>query len=260
MERTRQGEFAWTDLYALDLDGQSAFYEGLFGWTHADVPIGDGAVYRTFSLGGRTVAAAHQMPPEMAANGVGSMWNLYIAVDDVDAKVARTLELGGSIAMPVTDVMGVARYAAIMDPTGAPVFLWHNTKPDLSTAYLEKGMLSWSDLMTRDPEKAADFFIRLLGWEVKMLDMPGEPYWQVVVHGDGQGGIMPMPEMVPAEVPSSWLEYFGTDDIDASVAKAEELGGTVTAGPTKVGTMLSFAVVTDPAGATFALLQPYGPA
>lgn len=260
MERTKQGEFAWTDLYAKNLDGQTAFYEGLFGWTHADVPIGDGAVYRTFSLNGHNVSAAHEMPPEMAAKGLPSMWNLYLAVDDVDAKVAQAVALGGSIAMPATDVMGVARYAAIMDPTGAPVFLWHNTKPDASTVYLEKGMFSWADLLTRDPEKAADFFTKLLGWSVKQLDMPGEPYWQVSVDGEGQGGIMPMPEMVPAEVPSYWMEYFGTDDIDASVAKAKELGGTVTVEPTKVGTMLSFAVVDDPAGATFALLQPYGPA
>jgi predicted enzyme related to lactoylglutathione lyase len=45
----------------------------------------------------------------------------------------------------------------------------------------------------------------------------------------------------------------------ADVAKAKELGATVVAGPTQVGDMLIFAVVADPAGATFALLKGLKP-
>jgi len=66
--------------------------------------------------------------------------------------------------------------------------------------------------------------------------------------------------MVPAQVPSYWTDYFSVTDIDASFAKAIELGGKSLVAPVKVGEMLSFAVVEDPAGATFSLLQPYGPA
>jgi predicted enzyme related to lactoylglutathione lyase len=46
--------------------------------------------------------------------------------------------------------------------------------------------------------------------------------------------------------------YFGTDDIDASVAKATELGGTTLAGATDIG-MGKIAVLQDPQGAVFAL-------
>jgi len=258
MERTKQGEFAWTDLHSRDLDAQTTFYEGLFGWKHTDFPIGEGQVYRTFSLDGRNVAAAHQMLPDLMAMGVPSSWNLYIAVDDVDAMVARAVELGGKVAMPAMDVMGTARNAAILDPTGAPVFLWHNPNPDPGTVYMEPGALAWADLETREPMVAGDFFAKLLGWRIEKLEMGPEPYWTINVGEEGIGGLMPMPAMVPAEVPSYWLEYFGTDDIDASVAKAKELGGVVSVPPTKVGEMLSFAVIDDPAGATFALLQTYG--
>jgi predicted enzyme related to lactoylglutathione lyase len=45
----------------------------------------------------------------------------------------------------------------------------------------------------------------------------------------------------------------------ADVAKPKELGPTVVAGPTQVGDMLIFAVVADPAGATFALLKGLKP-
>lgn len=258
MERTKQGEFAWTDLYAKDLEGQTTFYEGLFGWGHTDFDMGGGEIYRTFTLRGHNVAAAHQMPKDMQDKGIPSMWNVYIAVDDADAAVARAVELGGQIAMPLMDVHGTARMAAIMDPTGAPVFLWHNTKPDPMAGYLEPGMLGWNDLSTRDPEKAADFFAKLLGWTIKRLPAPpdAQPYWQIEIDGEGEGGIMPMPEMVPAEVPSFWIDYFGTTDIQASVATARELGATVQLEPMMIMEMLLFAVIEDPAGATFSLLQP----
>jgi hypothetical protein len=260
MERTRQGEFAWTDLYAKDLDGQAAFYEGLFGWVRSDIPMPDGSVYRVWSLGGKSVAAASAMPADMAAKGIPSMWNVYIAVNDVDASMAKAVELGGTVAMSATDMMGT-RTGAIMDPTGAPVFLMHNTKPDPNVGYSEPGMLAWNDLSTRDPEKAADFFTKLLGWVVKPMvaEEGAEPYWTIEIDGEGEGGIMPMPEMVPAEVPSYWLDYFAVTDIHTSAAKAKELGAMTLVEPTKVGEMLWFAVIADPAGATFSLLQTLSP-
>ena len=83
-------------------------------------------------------------------------------------------------------------------------------------------------------------------------------YWQVNIDGVGEGGIMPMPDMVPAEVRAFWTPYFGTVDAEASVAKAIELGGIAQGPPVQVGDMLIYAVLADPAGATFCLLQPLG--
>jgi len=95
----------------------------------------------------------------------------------------------------------------------------------------------------------------LVGWEMKDLGM--EPaYWQVLVDGEGQGGIMPMPAGMPDSVPANWMVYFMTDDIGASIAKVGELGGSITMAATEVPEMLKFAVVADPAGAVFALLEP----
>ena len=120
------------------------------------------------------------------------------------------------------------------------------------------GTFSWSDLTTREPEKAAAFYAELLGWGVQPLDAGPTPYWQVSIDGQGEGGIMPMPEMIPAEVPAFWMPYFATTDVAASFAKAMDLGATVLREPTEIPGMLWFAVLADPAGATFALLQPMG--
>lgn len=258
MERIKQGEFTWTDLSAKDLDSQSEFYEGLFGWTHEDSPMPDGSTYRMFHLDGRIVGGASQMNPQMASQGVPSMWNVYIAVDDVDAEVDRVVQLGGKVIVPPIDVMQRGRMAGVQDPTGGLVFLWHTNSPDAQETYMEPGSFSWADLETRDPGRASEFFTKLLGWDVQRLDQAQTPYWQVNVDGQGEGGIAEMPDMMPAQTPAFWLDYFGTTDIDASVRRAMDLGASVDIEPTQVADMLKFAVLEDPQGATFALLEPMG--
>ena len=125
--------------------------------------------------------------------------------------------------------------------------------------YSEPGALLWTDLTTRDPAKAMKFFAVLMDWDIRELDQGPGQYWQIYIDGVGEGGIMPMPEMVPPQVPAYWLDYFATEDVAVSVAKARSLGAVVTVEPTKVGEMLTFAVLDDPGGATFALLQQIGP-
>jgi uncharacterized protein len=256
MQRAKSGEFNWVDLSARDFEKQSAFYEALFGWSHADLPFGEGMVYRMFNVGGHAVGGMSQLSAEMIAHGQPSAWNTYLATDDVDATVAKATELGGTVAMPPMDVPGSGRMAVIQDPTGAYVSFWKPLRLDETVGYMQPGMLSWNDLGTRDPQKAVDFYTKLVGWDIQPMEAGPMPYWVVNVDGQGEGGIMPMPDMVPAEVPSYWLVYFGTEDVTGSVAKARELGANVVSEPMQVADMVEFAVLADPFGATFALMRP----
>jgi predicted enzyme related to lactoylglutathione lyase len=54
------------------------------------------------------------MPP-----GSHPAWNLYFAVDDVDATVARARELGGDTVMGPMDVPNGGRLAVLRDPQNA---------------------------------------------------------------------------------------------------------------------------------------------
>lgn len=258
MERTKTGEFNWLDISAKDLEAQSAFYTALLGWVGYDVPLGEGQIYRMFYRDDHRVAGMSQLAPDLVAAGVPSAWNTYLATDDVDATVARAVDLGAAIAMPPMDVPGSGRMAAIQDPTGAFVFFWKPTAPEESIVYSALGTLAWTDLNTREPEKAQAFYSALLAWEFKARDDAANPYWEIGVGGTGEGGMMPMPEMVPAETPSFWMPYFGSDDVASDVAKAVELGGAVLVEPTLVEDTVWFAVLTDPMGATFALMQTVG--
>ena len=60
-------------------------------------------------------------------------------------------------------------------------------------------------------------------------------------------------------MPSHWHVYFGTEDADATAAKAAELGGSVIVAPfdTPVGRI---AVLSDPQGAMFSVIKNAAPA
>jgi predicted enzyme related to lactoylglutathione lyase len=57
----------------------------------------------------------------------------------------------------------------------------------------------------------------------------------------------------------NWLVYIGADDIDATTARAKELGATVYVEPADIPNVGRFSVLQDPAGAVFGLYKPTSP-
>jgi uncharacterized protein len=49
--------------------------------------------------------------------------------------------------------------------------------------------------------------------------------------------------------------YIATDDVDATTARAKELGATVHVEPTDIPNVGRFSVLQDPAGAAFGLFK-----
>ncbi|NTW28140.1 MAG: VOC family protein [Coriobacteriia bacterium] len=255
MERNALGEFSWIDLAARDLEVQTTFYEEMFGWEHYDVPTDQGPIYRMFTLHGATVAGASAMNPQMAEMGMPSMWNTYLAAPDVDTIAEKATELGGMIVMPAMDVMTEGRMVGIQDPTGGVIYFWQAGKHHGAQTFMEPGSLIWSELSTRDPETAAAFFAKLVGWDIQRSAESPTPYWLASVGGQPEGGVMMMPKQLGPEVPASWLVYFGVTNATTEAARAISLGADVNMEPMEAGNMW-FAVLTDPAGAVFGIMTP----
>jgi len=51
-------------------------------------------------------------------------WAVYIGVDDVDARLAKCVELGATVLVEPMDVQTVGRMALIQDPQGATFWLF----------------------------------------------------------------------------------------------------------------------------------------
>ena len=122
--------------------------------------------------------------------------------------------------------------------------------------FLEPGSLIWNDLNTRDPVAASDFYRGLLGWELELVDASGTPYWQISVNGTVEGSIMPVPDQVPDQASAHWLVYFAVGDARSFAARAAFLGARLCMEPVEIPGTIVFDVLSDPEGASFAIMQP----
>jgi len=153
------------------------------------------------------------------------------------------------------DVMDIGRMAVLQDPTGATFCAWEPRKQIGAGILDEPGALCWTELMTTDTGKAGPFYRALLGWNASDMPMPNGTY-TVFKRRDGvnAAGMMAMPPELK-NVPSHWLSYFQVSDIRATIQKATSLGAKIPVAPTPVPNGGQFAVIQDPQGAVFGVLQ-----
>jgi predicted enzyme related to lactoylglutathione lyase len=118
------------------------------------------------------------------------------------------------------------------------------------------GAYSWAELNSRGIEKAKKFYNKVFGWGEKVSPM-GEgqgDYTEFKLAGESIGGGMEMNPMVPAEVPSYWMVYFGARDVDKEHKKAVDLGAKEMVPPSDFPGG-RFSILSDPQGAMFGLLS-----
>ena len=248
VESYAPGTPSWVDLASHDVAASVAFYGDLFGWASPELAPEAGG-YRMFEVDGVPVAGVRPIMME----GQPPAWTTYVSVDDADAAVAAMSAAGGTVFVPPMDVLDVGRMAVFADPTGAACAVWQPRAHIGAGLVNEAGALVWTELSTRDTAAAADFYTSVFGWTASAMDMGGTEYTEWQLGGAGIAGMMAMPDEVPAEVPSYWLAYFGTEDCDAAVARASSSGATVLVAPTDIPPG-RFAILVDPAGATFAVI------
>jgi len=128
-QRTRQsaepstrphGIFCWNELMTRDIEGAKRFYQSTIGWSFEAMPMADGGTYWIAKLSGKPVAGLFSLNAP-GYDGVPESWMSYLAVDDVDARVARALKAGAKLMKPIFDVPDVGRIAILTQPGGAGV-------------------------------------------------------------------------------------------------------------------------------------------
>lgn len=103
-----------------DIEKAKAFYGPLFGWE--------------FNAYG-PAALLSNIGPQAGAPGIGGHLNalghpphnycvVYVAVDDLNAALAKVASLGGKTMVPPTEVPGMGSFAWFTDPEGNMVGLW----------------------------------------------------------------------------------------------------------------------------------------
>jgi predicted enzyme related to lactoylglutathione lyase len=252
--RYAPGTPIWVDHTSGDLSASVRFYSELFGWQPQDMGEEAGH-YTMFSSNGKVVAAT--TPP--MSPGTPPAWTTYISTANVEETARRIDGSGGKTLVAPMEVMGQGSMGVFMDATGAAFAVWQPGAMQGAELVNQPVSLSWNELATRDLEAAKAFYAKVFDWGVKSNTMPdGSEYVEWQVGGRSIGGGMAMGSMYPAQVPAHWLVYFAVANTDETLKKAQELGAKVMS-PAMDIPQGRFAVVTDPQGAAFAIIQLNNP-
>lgn len=245
------GAPCWVSLTTGAVESAERFYAKVASWTFGPGRLGQGFSV-AYDSSGMPVAG---LGPTGESVGPADEWNPYFAVCDLDRVTHRVTERVGTVAVgPVP--LGHGRAASAADPQGARFGLWQGDVLETWQA-AGSGLPGRLDLRTRDAFAAAIFYGEVLQWDrddsacdvayahdrVEVSACGGVA---ATLAGGGEGS---------AEAPHTrprWEVTFNVPDLEAALATAESLGGTVLEGP-RSDSPEQRALLTDPDGAHFAL-------
>jgi predicted enzyme related to lactoylglutathione lyase len=122
------------------------------------------------------------------------------------------------------------------------------------------GKIVWHDLLTNTPEESRKFYSELFGWEFESpgidLGFGDESSYMLIRHkGVLIGGMVDTNALNKKDNVSQWVTMMSVEDIQSSVTEVAVAGGKVLTPPTELKSRGMLAIVEDPTGAIFALIQ-----
>ncbi len=240
---TQVGRIVWHTLNTSDVEKAKDFYTQLLGWeTEVWKPGGMDTPIITVNGAGH---GDYQSAPE----GVPSHWLAHVQVESADEALRRAETHGAEALAPPMDIPEVGRIAVIRDPQGA-VFSAYTPETEGPGG---EGVFAWDELISDDVESSKRFYADVVGWTTDGMDM-GDFVYTIFKRSEedqGSAGMLPKPDGM--QMPNAWVTYVATDDVDATVVKATELGATVFMPGTDIPDVGRIAMLSDPTGAAFGL-------
>lgn len=213
--------FCHHELRTTDVPGARAFYAAVLG--RDDLDIGP-------------------LPAQAAARGAPAHWLGHVAVDDVEATMARLVTAGAQRLGPTRPADGHV-VAGLRDPLGAVLAV--TSRPDARDP-----AIAWHELHTTDHRRAAALYADQFGWRLTGTTDLGDPLgeyqrFSFTPDGPDHGGMVSSARL--PGVHTHWLPHFTIPDLDRATATITRLGGRV------IHVAPPFATCEDPQGAAFAI-------
>lgn len=248
------GAPCWIDLMTSDIAKSQEFYAALFDWTYE---TGDEEKYGGYIMAfkdGKSVAGL--MQSQQDGEGYPDMWTTYLRVDNIEASMGAAQNAGAITYMDAMEVPEQGKMSMLGDPGGSSIGLWEFGGHTGFQAHGENGAAAWHELHSKDYPAAVRFYRDVFSLEAAVMSDTAEfRYTTLLKDGQELAGVMDASEFLPDDVPSSWLVYFQTDDVDATTAKALALGATIINAP-EDSPYGRVAGLTDCTGTMFKLVQP----
>ncbi len=247
-----EGTPCWVDAALPDVEAGKRFYGELFGWTFEQQA---GAAQADAFSDGKLVAALTRKTD----GRMPTVWGVYFASPDAFLLAGKIADAGGQVIVPPQQ-MGTAGIAAVAaDPGGAVFGLWQAGERAGFDEQGKPGSFCWTEVYTRDKERADTFYESVFGFGGTDLDDESVDFrlWSPKGAEPGPdtaiGGRSVITDAFPSEMPGHFLVYFCVEDCDRTADAVTRLGGRVQAPPFDIP-YGRIAVLTDNQGATFAVL------
>jgi len=114
------GNFYWNELMTRDPERAKAFYADTLGWSFDPMPMDGDTTYWIAKAGGEPAGGIFDISAQ-DFDQVPESWMSYIAVDNVDARVARAVKAGAQVMKPAFDIPDVGRIVILLEPGGAAI-------------------------------------------------------------------------------------------------------------------------------------------
>jgi predicted enzyme related to lactoylglutathione lyase len=136
------------------------------------------------------------------------------------------------------------------------------TAPEMNAP--KPGEFCWTEIRTDNLQTCRNFYHNVFGWELKQSQATGEDFEYLEYNVPGRpsmGGMFRMTAQMcgGAEPPPPHLmNYIHVDNVDDLAGRAFDLGAKIVAPPTDIPNVGRFAMIEDPAGARFAVINIKG--
>jgi predicted enzyme related to lactoylglutathione lyase len=228
--------FCWHGI-STDVEMGKAFYPSVLGWTLVDSD--DGIMF--VAPGG---AVSHIQPADQGPPA----WCSFLAVADLDASTKLAAE-EGTILVPPT-ALASGRFSVVSTPSGAVFGLYEATDADV-LATPGPGSIHWVELQRTEVESDLAWLAKVSGLSHRTEQMAAGPYNILEAGGAPRGGVMASPSGR-----SAFVTYVQVEDLDATLGKVGQSGGHIVMDAFSDPAVGRMALVSDPSGATFGLIQP----
>lgn len=240
------GKFIWTDLVTTDPERAAEFYSALFGWQISAYDED----YQVVRNQGRLIGGMARNQAE--GDDVRSRWISFVSSQNFDATHEKLIAAGAEVVLEPTVVRERGELGIYMGPDGGVFGVLDSAEGDPQERGAGLGDWIWIELWSKDPAKSADFYDDL-GYSVTRNWASPNDNDRLLVAGEyARGGIV---EGHPEQKQSAWLLYVRVAEVEATLARAGELGGQVMVLQGDANSTGNVALVQDPTGGVVAVYQ-----
>lgn len=237
---------SWFDLGGPDDKPLVDFYRDLFGWSIQPL---EGMNYNLIDTQGGAGSNGG-----IGKSGTGDPWaTFYVEAEDPQACLDKAQSMGAEVVVPVTDIPGFGSFAMFNDPDGLLIGIakGDGTPPEQGPSSGAGSAVDWFEILGTDASRTQEFYTELFGWSLG----GGTASYEMVDTGAGYG----MRGGVGSGEGSKWATvYASVGDVEATLARAEELGASRVYGPLELPDGPTTGAFKDPAGSIFGVYKPRG--